>query len=69
MRLLHTYRIVLLACIAAFSAAARAQDSSLTRPASPRRLLPGGFDFTIVDAPYNFAEGLRGPSMRQALDL
>ena len=30
---------------------------------------PSRLDFTIVDAPYNVAEGLRGPSMRQALDL
>ncbi|HUQ83021.1 MAG TPA: hypothetical protein VM076_17850 [Gemmatimonadaceae bacterium] len=69
MRLPHSCRIALLACIPALTATAHAQDSSLTRPASVRRLLPGGFDFTIVDAPYNFAEGLRGPSMRQALDL
>jgi hypothetical protein len=69
MRLPRTYRIVLLAGAGAFSAAAHAQDSSLTSPASPRRPLPGGFDFTIVDAPYSFTEGLRGPSMRQALDV
>jgi RNAse (barnase) inhibitor barstar len=29
----------------------------------------GGFDFTLIDAPYNTAQGLRGPSMRQTLDL
>jgi hypothetical protein len=69
MRLLHTYRIILPAFALAFATTAHAQDSSRTRQASPRRLLPGGFDFTLVDAPYNVAEGLRGPSMRQALDL
>ena len=26
-------------------------------------------DFTLLDAPYNLTEGLRGPSMRQTLDL
>src|SRR5687768_9783272 len=29
----------------------------------------GGFDFTMFDAPYNVEHGLRGPSMRQSLDI
>ena len=56
--------IVLLASTLALPATTHAQKVSET-PHPPR----AGFDFTVMDAPYNVAEGLRGPSMRQALDL
>lgn len=61
MRLRHVCRTILIACLPTCAAVGHAQDSSRT---SHRR-----FDFTLVDAPYNLTEGLRGPSMRQALDL
>ena len=54
-------RIVLVAVIAIMSLAG-------TRSPALGQATPG-FDFTLFDAPYNVAEGIRGPSMRQALDL
>ena len=65
--------LVLLLAVGSDRLAAAQQPGDTTRgagAADPRLRTPrGGFDFTLFDGPYNVAEGIRGPSMRQTLDL
>ena len=43
--------------------------SGVTAREGAGRTPRGGLDVTLFDAPYNVGDGLRGPSMRQSLDL
>ena len=68
-----TLLVILAATLALPPLASAQQAADTTASATAQRTAGptprGGLDFTIFDAPYNVAHGVRGPSMRQSLDL